>query len=493
MAIVLTMPVPMAVLLARMAQQANFVIRRNWLLVLLALLCPPGCLAATRHYYIAAEDVTWDFAPSGRDLLYARGIPYPWSQQTRWSKTRYIEYTDTTFSTRKPQPEWLGILGPIIRAEVGDAVVVDFLNRSARPHSIHPHGLRYDKANEGALYLPFEGDRALLQRGRSGYPGIPPGGRFTYHWLADESSGPPKGGPSSIVWSYHGHIDEAVDINAGLVGPIIVTAKGKAKPDGSPQNVDDEFVVWFMVFDQQSGKDSGLFHAINGYIFGNLPGLTMKTGDRVRWHLLAMGNERDLHTPHWHGKVVQYNDRNTDVIELLPGSMATADMIADNPGTWLLHCHVSDHMEAGMMATYTIYEPQHCSSPIQFVSADFWEPGKFHVAVKNVSSKPIAEMRVTFDYLAANLDRRRPPENNEWNFDTLIQPGQQYTFEMPGLLPNYAKQVLGYVLFPTTINFQDGKVWQPKSEGECFKVYWRDKEHPQMTVLPALQIELQED
>jgi manganese oxidase len=34
--------------------------------------------------------------------------------------------------------------------------------------------------------------------------------------------------------------------------------------------------------------------------------------------------------------------------------MVTADMVADNPGTWLLHCHVADHLDAGMVAGYTI-------------------------------------------------------------------------------------------------------------------------------------------
>jgi FtsP/CotA-like multicopper oxidase with cupredoxin domain len=89
-------------------------------------------------------------------------------------------------------------------------------------------------------------------------------------------------------------------------------------------------------------------------MFGNLPGLVMQNGERVRWHLLGMGNEIDLHTAHWHGKTLRYRQRHTDVIELLPGSMATADMRADNPGTWLYHCHVADHIDAGMHATYTI-------------------------------------------------------------------------------------------------------------------------------------------
>jgi hephaestin len=43
-----------------------------------------------------------------------------------------------------------------------------------------------------------------------------------------------------------------------------------------------------------------------------------------------------------------------DVIELAPATARVADMIVDNPGTWLLHCHVADHMMAGMYATYVV-------------------------------------------------------------------------------------------------------------------------------------------
>jgi hypothetical protein len=37
--------------------------------------------------------------------------------------------------------------------------------------------------------------------------------------------------------------------------------------------------------------------------------------------------------------------------------MKVGDMIADNPGVWLLHCHVADHMMAGMYTTFTIGVP----------------------------------------------------------------------------------------------------------------------------------------
>jgi FtsP/CotA-like multicopper oxidase with cupredoxin domain len=354
----------------------------------------PVCSAAkARHYYIAAEDVAWDYAPSGKDLVHGAMLPVPWSAQTRWNKTRYIEYTDATFSVRKPQPEWIGILGPVIRAEVGDTVFVHFLNRSAVAHSMHPHGLRYDKDNEGAVYLPYGAGA-----------GVQPGGNFTYKWRADRNSGPAPGDPSSKVWWYHSHVEAEKEINAGLLGPIIVTAAGMATAEGLPRDVDQEFVLMFMIFDELHAKDAGLFHAINGYVFGNLPGLLIRQGARVRWHLLCLGNERDLHTPHWHGETVTYGKHHTDVVELLPGSMATADMLADNPGTWMVHCHVADHMEAGMMAAYTVYAPPR-ACPVTLAPEDWRELAvNPAIRVKNTTLKPIRQVSLLSGYLINELE-----------------------------------------------------------------------------------------
>ena len=440
-----------------------------------------SCMAATRHYYIAAEDVTWNYAPSGHDLLTATPIRKPWLQ-LQWPKTRFVEYTDGTFTTTKPQPVWLGILGPVIRAEVGDEVVVDFLNRSHRGHDMHPHGLRYDKINEGSLYLPVA---------KGGF--VAPGARYTYHWFANEASGPGPGQPSSIVWWYHAHVDAAIEINAGLLGPIIVTAKGKANPDGSPKDVDREFVASFMIFNEMGGQPAGLFYAINGFIFGNLPGLTMKQGEKVRWYLLGMGNEIDLHTPHWHGETVSEGGRNTDVIELLPGSMKTVDMIADNPGTWMFHCHVEDHMEGGMMAVYTIAAPPTRACPVAFVGGDFWkDPEKFTLTVKNISSKTIASLRIMPEMFLAPQDLRRP-FNSEWSSAKPILPGQEQTLEKPGIRADSSQSVLGWVFFPHSVKYEDGTSWLAQSEGECFEVIWRDQQHPDMPALPPRQVEMNPD
>ena len=271
-----------------------------------------------------------------------------------FNKTRYIEYTDATFSVKKPQPEWLGILGPIIRAEVGDKVKVHFCNNSNfGPLGMHPHGFRYIKDNEGASYT---GVNSGAPEGAGAQ--IAPQTCFTYNWVADKESGPAKGDQSSKVWWYHSHINEPAETNASLLGPIIITRKGQAKPDGSPIGVDQEFVTAFFIFDELDGAEPGLMHSINGYIFGNLKGLIGNNKDKIRWHTLGMGNEVDLHTPHWHGKTVTIGSkkvaRRTDVVNLLPATMITADMRADNPGEWVFHCHVSDHILGGMSTTYQI-------------------------------------------------------------------------------------------------------------------------------------------
>lgn len=433
-----------------------------------------------RQYFIAAENVSWDFAPSGRDLMDNQPIPPPYLK-TEYPKIRYIEYTDATFSHRKPQPEWLGILGPIIRAEVGDTVVVHFLNRSQMPLTIHPHGLHYSKDNEGAVY-----------RGPTGRPPLPvmPGQQFTYTWVADEDSGPRAGQPSSIVWPYHSHIEEPMEVNEGLVGPIIVTSRGKAKPDGSPRDVDQEFVALFMVFDQQQGKEAGMMHAINGYIFGNLPGLVVKTGSKVRWHIFAMGNERDVHTAHWHGKTAFTPLERVDSVTVLPASTATVDMKADNPGNWMFHCHVADHMEGGMMAFFTILPPQP-PQPVQFGSGDFWsDPHNVGFTVKNLGKRAIR----TIHFGADAFIKTQYLTNTyvAWETDKPIAGGGSGTYRFP-IVMNDPKSILGWAVYVTEIEYEDGTRWQAADPRQCVHVFWRDGHTTQPLVLPPVQVERDED
>lgn len=338
----------------------------------------------THTYFIAAEEIDWDYAPSGRDLM--RGTTFGPEAETFvargpgrigsvYRKAVYRRYTDASFTQRAAvPPEWQhkGILGPILRAEVGDTIRVVFRNLASRAYSIHPHGVFYTKASEGTP--GSDGTSGAARRDDS----VPPGGTHTYVWPVPERAGPGPADPSSLVWMYHSHVNEPRDTNAGLIGAIIVTRRDMAGPDGRPLDVDREFVSLFKVFDENQSwyldrnagaravdvdpgdwedegfVESNLMHGINGFVFGNLPLMTMREGERVRWYLLDLGSELDLHTAHWHGSTVTLSGHRADIVELLPGSTKVADMIPDNPGTWMYHCHVDDHISGGMTGRYLV-------------------------------------------------------------------------------------------------------------------------------------------
>jgi FtsP/CotA-like multicopper oxidase with cupredoxin domain len=100
-----------------------------------------------------------------------------------------------------------------------------------------------------------------------------------------------------------------------------------------------------------------LKHTINGYVYCNIPGLNMTTGQRVRWYVLSLGNEDSLHTAHWHGISLLADGKHMDQVVVQSSSLLVLDAYADNPGTWLFHCHLTDHIEGGMMALFTVTGP----------------------------------------------------------------------------------------------------------------------------------------
>jgi hypothetical protein len=173
--------------------------------------------------------------------------------------------------------------------------------------------------------------------------------------------------------------------------------------------------------------------------------------------------------------------------------MIAVDMIADNPGSWMLHCHVADHMEGGMMAVYTIYPTPTSSCPIKFLSGDFWgSSGKFSLTVQNASSKAIEELTLTSEHFLAPQDLRRPFDS-AWSSNKPLPASGQQVLEKPAYRAPSAQAVRGWVFFPSAIVYADGTTWRPKEEGKCFKTFWRDQGHPDMPALPPRQDELNPD
>jgi len=210
----------------------------------------------TRIYYVAADEVTWNYAPSGRDE--AMGMSFdaiarsftqsgPHQIGSVYKKAIYREYTDATFTKLKMRPPgeaYLGLVGPILRGEVGDTIQVVFKNNASHPFGMHPHGVVYKKDSEGADY----------NDGTSGADKtdgcVPPGATHIYTWKIADQSGPGPNDPSSIFWLYHSHCDELRDVASGLFGFIVVTRRGMARPDGSPKDVDHEFATMFIAINE---------------------------------------------------------------------------------------------------------------------------------------------------------------------------------------------------------------------------------------------------
>lgn len=360
---------------------------------------PAGSAGKTRIYYVAADELNWDYAPSGHDA--AMGHPFdeiekgytesgPHRIGRVYKKAIYREYTDDTFSilkARAPEDEYLGLVGPILRGEVGDTIKILFKNKASHPYSMHPHGVLYQKDSEGADY----------DDGTSGADkadgAVPPGATHTYLWQIPQRAGPGPADPSSVFWLYHSHADELQDIASGLFGVIVVTRRGMARPNGRPKDVDNEFVSMFIALNENESwyleqniqahatdpkgvnrtevslitaggmagtiagtgfVDTNIKWSINGYIYGNMPLMTMKLGDRVRWYVATLGDFNNAHTPHWHGNTVLVAGQRTDVLVVTSAQMVTADMHPDAPGIWLYHCHISDHMLAGMVGRYEV-------------------------------------------------------------------------------------------------------------------------------------------
>ncbi|XP_050640481.1 coagulation factor V isoform X34 [Macaca thibetana thibetana] len=355
-----------------------------------------------RNYYIAAEEISWDyseFVHRETDIEDSDDIP----EDTVYKKVVFRKYLDSTFTKRDPRGEYeehLGILGPIIRAEVDDVIQVRFKNLASRPYSLHAHGLSYEKSSEGKTYEDdspewFKEDNA-----------VQPNSSYTYVWHATERSGPESPGSACRAWAYYSAVNPEKDIHSGLIGPLLICQKGILHKDSNMPVDMREFVLLFMTFDEKKSwyyekksrsswrltssevKKSHEFHAINGMIY-SLPGLRMYEQEWVRLHLLNIGGSQDIHVVHFHGQTLLENgnkQHQLGVWALLPGSFKTLEMKASKPGWWLLNTEVGENQRAGMQTPFLIMD-RDCKMPMglstgiisdsQIKASEFlgyWEP-----------------------------------------------------------------------------------------------------------------------
>ncbi|XP_067085759.1 ceruloplasmin [Osmerus mordax] len=350
---------------------------------LILLLCGAASVSCiTREYFIGIKEVQWDYAPQGVNMILNKTLKEDEHAATFlekgpqrigrvYKKAVYLQYSDATYRQEIEKPKWLGFLGPLLAAEEEDTLVVHLKNMASRPYSMHPHGVSYNKTNEGALYPDGTGPED--KHGDK----VDPGKSYTYHWQLPSNHAPAEDDTNCLTRLYHSHTSAPKDIASGLVGPLIICKKGTLDVHGDKSadylyalmfTVSDENMSWYLDDnikthcsptvkvdkEDEDFKESNLMHSINGYMYGNLPGFSMCVGNKIHWHLFGMGNEMDVHTAYFHGQILTHQGRHTDTVSLFPATFTNVEMIADNPGTWILACQVNDHLQSGMQVLFEV-------------------------------------------------------------------------------------------------------------------------------------------
>ena len=108
----------------------------------------------------------------------------------------------------------------------------------------------------------------------------------------------------------------------------------------------------------------GKVWAINGIVAHKTDMAPLLTFQEGRTQILRIRNDTAFpHPMHLHGHAFRLLARNgephphrpfLDTVLLGPDDTAEVGFVADNPGDWLFHCHILEHMEAGMSAVFRV-------------------------------------------------------------------------------------------------------------------------------------------
>ncbi len=215
--------------------------------------------------------------------------------------------------------------GPTLVVRQGDTVVLDYANDDKTPDTIHLHGIH-------DIPVSMDGVAGISQ------PLVARGGRYLYRFVADT--------PGTFI--YHSHDQEAM-LDSGLYGAIVVEP---ANPPAAERGLSHDFLQMVSSWQIQSGTENEF--TINGKEYPAVQTLDVRSGERfkIRWVNISAEN---FHTMHTHGHYQQIVARDAqpvgasdieDTVLLGPGQRVDVVVKADaRPGTWLLHCHVLDHVE----------------------------------------------------------------------------------------------------------------------------------------------------
>ncbi len=224
--------------------------------------------------------------------------------------------------------------GPTIEVTEGDRCRFYVTNRLPEPTTIHWHG----------VFLPngMDGVGGLTQKS------IPPGETYAYEFTMTK--------PGTFM--YHPHFDEMIQIALGMQGMIVVHPRKQAQQKQPVRDYALMLHEWRIEAgarrpDPMEMSDFNIL-TFNSKAFPSTDPLLVELGDLVR---LRIGNlsPMDHHPIHIHGHAfeivetdggqVQKSARQPETTVIVPvGSARVVEFVADAPGDWPLHCHMTHHV-----------------------------------------------------------------------------------------------------------------------------------------------------
>ncbi|XP_029141672.1 coagulation factor VIII [Protobothrops mucrosquamatus] len=318
-------------------------------------------MGITRRYFIGAVEKEWNYRPDRQNGL-SSSTPGP-----QYKKAIYLEYTDSTFREVKPKPAWMGLLGPIVQAEVYDKVVVTFKNMASRPFNIHAKGVSYWKSSEGAGYDDWTSQVEKKD------DAVEPDHTHVYVWEILEDQGPTGSDTHCLTYAYSSHVDSVRDINSGLIGPLLVCKPGALMSIKSGGKI-QEFVLLFSIFDEDKSWYSHIrgnskspltqhqFHTINGFIHSSLPDLKLCEKRPVYWYVIGLGTRSEIHSIFFEGHSFLVREHRHATLDISPAVFLTAETTPRTNGTFRMFCQIPSHQQAGMEA---LIQVEVCPEPLQ--------------------------------------------------------------------------------------------------------------------------------
>ncbi len=223
--------------------------------------------------------------------------------------------------------------GPVIEAVEGDRVRIFVTNKLKAPTTVHWHGIILPSGMDGVGGLS---QKAILS-----------GETYMYEFDLKQHG----------TFMYHSHHDEMTQMGMGMVGMIVIHPRIPKE-----ERPDRDFAIMLHEWAIEVGTERPNPNVMNDFnvltmnakAFPGTEALVAQIGDRIR---IRFGNlsAMDHHPIHLHG--YYFNVTETDGGEipaagqwpettvLVPtGSTRTIEFIADNPGDWAMHCHMTHHV-----------------------------------------------------------------------------------------------------------------------------------------------------